>query len=108
MVGIVPIFLLAIAYFVACLYLWSGWNLFLPGANTPFGQGGGPIYGVENIFFQTGKFFYFTVSVFGWLGSRTYCRQAKNQIGLAEYRLSVDCMDGQPRPNICQSHRSSR
>src|SRR5438034_5858552 len=31
-----PILLLAAAYFAACFILWSGWRMFLPGANTPF------------------------------------------------------------------------
>lgn len=76
MFGIAPIFLLAIAYFVACFYLWCGWNLFLPGADTPFGQGGGPIYGVENIYFQAGKLLYFTAPVLvGWAVGLTAARQ---------------------------------
>lgn len=32
-----PLLLLAGAYFIAWLYLWSGWTIFLPGADTPFG-----------------------------------------------------------------------
>src|SRR5579872_3635721 len=28
--GLAPLFLLAWAYFVACLILWSGWKIFLP------------------------------------------------------------------------------
>ncbi len=36
MFGLAPLFLLAAAYFVACLILWSGWKIFLPGTDTPF------------------------------------------------------------------------
>ena len=66
--GLGPLLMLAGAYFLACLYLWSGWKIFLPGADTPFGGGPrGPIYGIENIYFQAGKFYYFAAPVLvGW------------------------------------------
>jgi hypothetical protein len=74
--GLIPIFVLAMAYFVACLYLWCGWTLFLSGADTPFGHRGGPIYGVQNIYFQAGKFFYFAAPVLvGWAVALTVARQ---------------------------------
>jgi hypothetical protein len=74
--GLAPLFLLAMAYVVACLYLWSGWKIFLPGADTPFVQGGGPIYGIRNIYFQTGKFYYFGAPVLvGWVTALTAVRQ---------------------------------
>jgi hypothetical protein len=68
MFGVAPCVFLAIAYFVACFYLWCGWKMFLPGAETPFGHGpAGPIYGLANIYFQAGKFFYFCAPVLvGW------------------------------------------
>jgi len=67
MFGLAPIFLLIGAYFVACLYLWLGWKIFLPGADTPFGGGGGPIYGFANLYFQAGKLYYFGAPVLiGW------------------------------------------
>lgn len=61
--GLAPMFLLAAAYFAACFYLWCGWNLFLPGANTPFGSAGESVYGLSNLYFQAGKFFYFSAPV---------------------------------------------
>jgi hypothetical protein len=66
--GLSPLLLLAGAYFVACLYLWFGWKIFLPGADTPFGgRVHGPIYGFENIYFQAGKFYYLVAPVLvGW------------------------------------------
>ncbi len=75
-----PIFLLAMAYFVACLYLWSCWKIFLPGADTPFG---GPIYGIRNIYFQAGKFYYFGVPVLvGWATALTAVRQRVKSVWL--------------------------
>ena len=65
--ALAPILLLAVAYFVACLYLWSGWKLFLSGADTPFVHLGGPIYGLANLYFQAGKFYYFSAPILvGW------------------------------------------
>lgn len=66
--GLAPLLLLAGAYFIACLYLWSVWTIFLPGADTPFGvRSAGPPYGFENLSFQLGKFYYFGAPILvGW------------------------------------------
>lgn len=66
--GLAPLLLLAGAYFIACLYLWSVWTIFLPNADTPFGvRSSGPPYGFENLFFQLGKFYYFGAPILvGW------------------------------------------
>ena len=78
--GLAPILLLAMAYFVACLYLWSGWKMFLPGADTPFG---GPIYGIRNIYFQAGKFYYFGAPVLvGWTTALMAVRQRVKSVWL--------------------------
>jgi hypothetical protein len=62
-----PILVLAVAYFFACLYLWFGWRIFLPAADTPFGQACRPIYGAKNIYFQAGKFYYLCAPILvGW------------------------------------------
>ncbi len=66
--ALVPVGLLAALYIVACSILAIGWLIFLPGAETPFGaHAGGPIYGIENIWFQTGRMIYFGAPYFvGW------------------------------------------
>lgn len=66
--GLLPLFVAAAAYFLACAYLWCGWTIFLPGADTPFGRAvGGPVYGLQNTYFQTGKFFYMCIPLLvGW------------------------------------------
>src|SRR5947207_11568397 len=67
MFGLAPLCLLAGAYFVACVYLWFGWKIFLPGADTPFVSPTGPMYGFANIYFQAGKLYYFGAPVLvGW------------------------------------------
>ena len=68
MFSVAPLLFLAGAYFVACFILWSGWKIFLPGADTLFGvRVGGPIYGIENIYFQTGRMIYFGAPILvGW------------------------------------------
>jgi hypothetical protein len=65
MFGLAPILLLAGAWFVALLILWSGWKIFLPGADTPFGAG--PVYGFASFYFQAGKLLYFAAPFLaGW------------------------------------------
>lgn len=63
MFGLGPLLLLAAAYFVACFILWSGWKMFLPGAETPFV----PINGFAIIYFQAGRLLYFSAPILiGW------------------------------------------
>jgi hypothetical protein len=63
--GLVPLLALAAAWFVAFFILWSGWQMFLPGADTPFGAG--PNYGFANLYFQAGKAIYFYAPlIVGW------------------------------------------
>jgi len=66
--GLAPLFLLAGAYFVACVYLWFLWQVFMPGVDTPFGHvNPGPIYGFQNICVQAGKFYYYGAPILiGW------------------------------------------
>src|SRR5271165_7488446 len=66
--GLGPLLFLAVAYFIACIYLWVLWQVFLPGADTPFGHGNpGPIYGFHNLCIQAGKYYYLGAPVFvGW------------------------------------------
>jgi hypothetical protein len=67
MFGLAPLFLLAGAYFVACFYLWCGWRVFLPGADTPFAVQADPAYGLSDIYFQAGKYYYFAAPILvGW------------------------------------------
>ena len=73
--GLAPILLLSASYFAACFYLWCGWNLFLPVANTPFGSHGGSVFGLSNLYFQAGKLFYFSAPVLigcaiSWMAAR--------------------------------------
>ena len=74
--GLAPLVLLTGAYFLACFYLWSGWKIFLPGADTPFGVRTGPIHGLRNVYFQVGKFYYYGAPVLvGWGVGLTALRQ---------------------------------
>jgi hypothetical protein len=63
--GLGPLILLAAAWLTACFILWSGWKIFLPEADTPFGAG--PLHGLANLYFQAGKAIYFSAPlVAGW------------------------------------------
>jgi hypothetical protein len=63
--GLTPLLLLAGAWFVALFILWSGWQIFLPGADTPFGTG--RVNGFANLYFQAGKAIYFGAPILvGW------------------------------------------
>lgn len=76
MFGLAPLLFLAVAYFAACLYLWCGWKIFMPGADTPFGSPVGPIYSFANIYFQAGKFYYHGAPVLvGWVIGLVAARQ---------------------------------
>ena len=61
--GLAPLFLLAAAYLVACLILWSGWNIFLPGTDSPFVRTGG----FAILYFDVGRLLYYSAPILvGW------------------------------------------
>lgn len=99
MCSVAPLLFLGGAYFVACFILWSGWKIFLPGAITPFaGQVPGPIYGLENIYFQTGRMIYFGAPVLvGWGLALIAARQRLKAVWLAVGLLLVAWMGGTAR-----------
>lgn len=67
MFTLAPLLSLALAYLFACFYLWCGWSAFLPAADTPFGAPAGSMYGLANIYFQAGKFYYLVAPLLvGW------------------------------------------
>lgn len=53
--GVAPLVLLAAAYSVALLILWSGWRIFLPAESTPFV----PVSGWAIAYFGVGRMLYF-------------------------------------------------
>ncbi len=50
---------LSAAYLIACLILWSGWRLFLPGSASPFV----PLGGMAAVYFGVGRMLYFGAPV---------------------------------------------
>jgi hypothetical protein len=65
MFGLAPIIFLAGAWFVALFILWSGWAMFLPEADTPFG--GHHLYRLANLYFQADRALYFGAPILiGW------------------------------------------
>jgi len=63
MFGLAPLFFLGGAYFVACLILWSGWKIFLPGTTTPFVR----LNGFSIFYFGFGRLLYYGAPILvGW------------------------------------------
>jgi hypothetical protein len=63
MFGLVPILLLAAAWCIALLILWSGWQIFLANTDTPFV----PIDGFASFYFGVGRLLYFIAPILvGW------------------------------------------
>ena len=72
--SLAPLSLLAGCYAAACLILWIGWTVFLPGSITPFG--GVPQQGWANLYFQFGKYFYSSAPILvAWVISVVAVRQ---------------------------------
>jgi hypothetical protein len=57
--GVAPVALLAAAYFVALMILWTGWQMFLPNERTPFV----PVDGWALVWFGVGRVLYFGAPV---------------------------------------------
>jgi hypothetical protein len=82
--GVVPLLVLAGAYLVACLILWSGWRIFLPASETPFVRTGW----LAGAYFGVGRTIYFYMPVFiGWgiglMAARQRSKGAWPVVGMA-------------------------
>ncbi len=67
MFSFAPVLLLTAAWSTALFILWSGWQIFLPGAETPFGTGHFRLFDPANVYFQLGKAIYFFAPLLvGW------------------------------------------
>ncbi|MHB1936152.1 MAG: hypothetical protein ACYCOR_06175 [Acidobacteriaceae bacterium] len=81
MFSLAPALVLAAAWFVALFILWSGWNIFLPGAETPFGAGHYRLFDLANLYFQFGRSIYLGAPIFvGWGIGLVAARQRLNAI----------------------------
>jgi hypothetical protein len=75
--GLLPLVVLAGAYFIACLILLSGWEIFLPGTNTPFVR----ISGFAIFYFGVGRMLYFGGPILiGWAVALIATRQKTNAV----------------------------
>jgi len=76
--GLGPLCILAGAWFVALFILWSGWQIFMPEANTPFV---GLIDGWAILYFGLGRLLYFGGPIFiGWGMGVVAARQRLNAL----------------------------
>jgi hypothetical protein len=61
--SLAPLMLLAAMYLTACLILWSGWKIFLPGADSPFVR----VDGLAILYFGVGRLLYYSAPILvGW------------------------------------------
>ncbi len=61
--GVAPLLILAGAWYVALFMLWSGWNVFMPGSDTPFVR----LQGLAILFFGVGRSIFFGAPLLiGW------------------------------------------
>ena len=95
--SLAPGLALAAAWAVALFILWSGWQMFLPNAATPFGTGHFRFFDLANLYFQLGKAIYFFAPVLvGWgIGLIAIRQRAKATwplIGLAIIALMGDSL----------------
>jgi len=78
--GLGPLAALAGAYLFAGLILWSGWMIFLPGAETPFGP---RLHGLSILYFGVGRLDYFYAPILiGWGFALLAARQRSRAIWL--------------------------
>lgn len=90
--GLVPIAILVGAYLIACLILWTGWQIFLPWSPSPFVR----IDGLAIFYFGVGRMLYFGAPILaGWgialLAARQRFRTAWPAMGLVLVAL-LGCM----------------
>ena len=106
MFSLAPTLALAAAWAVALFILWSGWNIFLPGADTPFG--GHREGGFANLYFQFGKAIYFFAPILvGWGIGVVRCPSTIAG-DLARLRSHADRADRRREPGPRESHSHTR
>lgn len=98
--GFGPVVSLAGAYAVACVILWSGWNVFLPGASTPFVR----IHGLAVLFFGVGRLIYFGAPVFaGWAVGVVAARQRLGAVWPMVGLVLVALMGGAAQVHVARA-----
>lgn len=75
--GLAPLSLLAGVYFISCFILWSGWEIFLPGTDTPFV----PISGFAIAYFGVGKWLYFGAPILVGSGIGIVAGRQRSRVG---------------------------
>lgn len=92
--GVAPLCLLAGAWFVACFILWSGWKIFMPGTDTPFGATAGPIYRAREYLFSDWQDDLFWRADSDWVGNWARRRPSEIEGDLADCRSGAYRTDG--------------
>jgi hypothetical protein len=104
MFGLGPLFLLAGAWFVALFILWSGWKIFMPGADTPLGVAARSMYSLANIYFQIDRAFYFGAPILiGWWIGLVGARQRLNALWPIVGLVLIALIGGTTRVNASRT-----
>jgi len=104
MFGLVPFLLLAIAWCVALLILWSGWQIFLANTDTPFV----PVDGFAVFYFGAGRLLYFIAPILvGWGIGLIAARQRLKAVWPILGFLFVALMGGAARVQASRTALSS-
>jgi hypothetical protein len=95
MFSLTPALFLAAAWIVALFILWSGWHIFLPGADTPFGAGHYRLFDLANIYFQVGRSIYIGSPILvGWGIGLVAARQRLKAVWPAVGLLLISVIGG--------------
>jgi hypothetical protein len=76
--ALVPLVSLAALWLISLSLLWYGWQLFMPGAPTPFGTAPGPhhLFESRNVYFQLDRALFFAAPMLiGWITALIAARQ---------------------------------
>lgn len=93
--GLAPIVVLAAAWSAALFILWSGWQVYLPAASTPFGAGHYRLLDAANLYFQFGRSIYLGAPiVVGWCIALIAARQRLRAIWPAVGMFLVALLGG--------------
>lgn len=103
--GLAPLLFLAASWCVALLILWSGWNIFLPGSDTPFVR----IDGLAIVYFGVGRLIFFGAPILiSWGIGMVAIRQRLKPVWPAAGLLLIALIGGTLKVGVMRPDAGSR